>query len=76
MAASSDRIRRIEVDHDRCVGSQMCMGIAPGTFEPDDGGLAVVRKQDGDPFEDVLEAEENCPVAAITVDLESGEDTP
>lgn len=66
---STARSTQVEVDRDRCVGSQMCIGTAGATFALDDEGQAVVVDPDGDSVEAVLDAEENCPVAAIRVRL-------
>ncbi len=34
---------RVEVDHDRCEGNAVCVGIAPGLFDLDDDDYAVVK---------------------------------
>ena len=57
----------INVDPERCMGSGNCSYWAPGIFDLDDNGMAVVV---GDPTgheEAVRLAAENCPTAAITV---------
>ena len=52
----------------------MCITIATKAFELNDERQAVGANPDGDPEELILEAAENCPVAAITVtDADSGE---
>ena len=64
----------VSVDHDICVGNAMCITIATKAFELNDERQAVGANPDGDPEEVILEAAENCPVAAITVtDADSGE---
>ncbi|MQG79418.1 MAG: ferredoxin [SAR202 cluster bacterium] len=64
----------VSVDHDICVGNAMCITIATKAFELNDERQAVGANPDGDPEELILEAAENCPVAAITVtDADSGE---
>ncbi|CCH28755.1 ferredoxin [Actinosynnema sp. NPDC047251] len=62
----------LEVDRDTCVGSGMCVSIAPdhfrldaGTAEPVDGSV--------DPDDAVLEAAESCPMEAILVRDAAGE---
>lgn len=37
-----ERLVRITVDRDRCVGSAYCQRIAPATFDLDDDGIAFV----------------------------------
>jgi ferredoxin len=57
----------IHIDRDKCMGSGNCSYWAPGVFDLDDDGIAVVS---GDPtgHEDRVElAAEHCPTAAITV---------
>ena len=34
---------RVEVDHDRCEGNAVCVGIAPDVFDLDDDDYAVVK---------------------------------
>lgn len=64
---------RIHVDHDRCVGSTLCLHFASGVFALDDKGQSIVANADGDAAERILEAAEQCPQSAITlVDAESG----
>lgn len=64
---------RITVDHDRCVGSRMCVQIAPHTFALDENGQSIVTDPAGDPCVQILEAAENCPTMAIAVfDARSG----
>ncbi len=58
---------RVEVDHDRCEGNAVCVGIAPDLFDLDDDDYAVM-KVDEIPAdqEDVAEqAIAECPRAAL-----------
>ena len=65
---------RITVDHDRCVGNAICETVAPKVFVLNDNRQSEVAHPDGDTFESILEAAENCPVSAITVvDAATGE---
>ena len=65
---------RITVDHDVCVGNDMCTNIAVNTFALNDELQSEAVNAAGDPVENILEAAENCPVSAITVeDEETGE---
>jgi ferredoxin len=68
--------RRLEVavDHDLCVGSTLCLLIAPGTFVLDEHGQSIVHDPAGDAAEKVLDAAVQCPLAAIRVrDADTGE---
>jgi ferredoxin len=58
---------RVEVDHDRCEGNAVCVGIAPDLFDLDDEDYAVIK---ADPVPDGQEelAEQSiaeCPRAAL-----------
>ncbi len=56
---------RIAVDRQACVGSGDCMEIAPGVFEFDEEGLAVVVDASAADRETLLLAAERCPSQAI-----------
>jgi len=58
---------RVEVDHDRCEGNAVCVGIAPELFELDDEDYAIVTA-DPIPADQVELAEQaiaECPRAAL-----------
>ncbi len=58
---------RVIVDHDRCEGNAVCMGIAPDIFDLDDEDYAVV-KTDPIPADREALAEQaiaECPRAAL-----------
>lgn len=59
---------RIEVDHDKCVGSRICIAIAPEVFTLDVNGQASVVDPEGDTLEAINAAAEGCPVSAITIE--------
>ncbi len=64
----------VSVDHDVCVGNAMCVTIATKAFELNDDRQGAPANPDNDTEELILEAAENCPVAAITVtDANTGE---
>jgi len=65
---------KITVDHNKCVGNAMCEQYAPNVFGLNEERQSYVKNPDGDPLEQILEAAENCPVTAITVeDADTGE---
>jgi ferredoxin len=65
---------RIRVDHNVCVGNAMCETFAPHVFQLNENRQSEAVDPAGDPVEQVLEAAENCPVSAITVeDADTGE---
>jgi ferredoxin len=64
---------RVQVDADQCVGSGLCVGIAPAHFDLVDGRsrppAAPVDAEDG-----LLDAAECCPMEAIAItDASTGE---
>ncbi len=65
---------KITVNPNVCVGNAMCETYATHTFALNDDRQSSVINSAGDPEELVLEAAENCPVSAITVeDADTGE---
>ena len=63
---------KVKVDRMLCIGTADCTKLAPNTFELDDEAKAVVKKQNGDSDEKLLEAAKVCPVLAIIVEDEDG----
>ena len=64
---------KITVDLDRCVGSTMCIQIAPAVFALTAEGQSSVTDAGGDTLERIVDAAENCPMEAIRVeDLSTG----
>ena len=65
---------RVTVDHNVCVGNAMCEQFAPNVFALNEDRQSSVKNVEGDPLEAIVEAAENCPVTAITVEnAETGE---
>jgi ferredoxin len=62
-------VSRVCVDADRCEGHGRCYTLAPDVFDSDDVGHAVVLVEDvsGDLEAQAVDAEKNCPEAAITL---------
>lgn len=58
------------VDKDTCIGCGLCPEICPEIFEMEDDGLAVAKDIEipDDILESAQEAEDSCPVDAITVE--------
>lgn len=63
---------KVRVDRLLCIGTADCVAIAPNTFELDSESKSVVKKQNGDSDEKILEAAKVCPVLAIIVEDEEG----
>ena len=64
---------RIVVDREKCQGIGACVGAAPEVFEIDKEGKAIVINAKGADDETIVLAAEGCPVEAITVYDDSGE---
>lgn len=58
---------RVEVDHDRCEGNAVCVGIAPDLFDLDDNDYAVMKVDEipADQEELAEQAIAECPRAAL-----------
>jgi len=63
---------RAKVDRDLCIGSAMCVATAPAVFELDDEGLSRVVDQDAADDETLREAAEGCPVQAVILEDDEG----
>jgi ferredoxin len=64
----------VTVDHDLCVGNAMCVTIATKALSLNDERQAIPADVNADSEELIMEAAENCPVAAIRVSAaETGE---
>jgi len=58
---------RIEIDREACMGSGNCLFWAPGVFDLDDDGIAVVIDPEGAPEDRIVLAADGCPTRAITL---------
>ena len=58
---------RVIVDHDRCEGNAVCLGIAPDIFDLDDEDYAVVKTDQVPPDQEAAaeQAILECPRAAL-----------
>ena len=57
----------IRIDRERCMGSGNCSFWAPGVFDLDDEGIAVVVDPHAAPEEKIVLAAQGCPTGAITL---------
>jgi ferredoxin len=64
---------RIVIDRQKCQGIGACVGSAPDVFDLDGEGKAVVINKEGSDDDTVLAAAEACPIEAITLYGEDGE---
>ena len=57
----------IDINRDVCMGSGNCSFWAPGVFDLDDDGIAIVVDPTGEPEDKIILAAQGCPTQAITV---------
>lgn len=57
----------IEIDRELCMGSGNCSFWAPGVFDLDDEGIAIVLDPTAAPEEKVILAGQGCPTQAISI---------
>lgn len=66
------KIGRIVVDRELCIGAASCLALAAKTFELDAENKAVVKEPVGDSHEDIMAAAVSCPTNAIFLYDETG----
>ena len=66
------KISRIEVDRELCIGAAPCVTVAPAVFQLDEENKAYVVDQNGADAETILLAAQACPVQAIKIFDEEG----
>jgi ferredoxin len=58
---------KIEINRDACMGSGNCGFWAPGVFDLDDDGIAVVLDAEAAREEQIVLAGQGCPTQAISI---------
>ena len=65
---------KVTVNHNRCVGSRLCVGFLPGVFKMNERGQSVVEISGEINAVEVVQTAEQCPQCAIRVeDTSTGE---
>ena len=57
----------IRIDRDQCMGSGNCSFWAPGVFDLDEDGIAIVLDAAAAPDDKIVLAAQGCPTQAISV---------
>jgi ferredoxin len=70
--SSKNRVA-IEVDRALCYGFGDCVDTVPAVFALDEEDTAIVLDPDAASLDDIVEAAQNCPVDAIIIVDEDGE---
>ena len=63
----------VQVDHEICAGFADCVGAAPDVFDLNDDSLAIILDPDAVEADVLVEAAEVCPVSAILLFDEDGQ---
>ena len=63
---------KVKVLRDLCIGAASCVAISPKVFQLDNEAKAIILDQNGDTNENLLAAAQSCPVNAIIVEDENG----
>lgn len=58
---------KIAVDHNKCVGSTICVLLSPKVFALNQEGQSIVLDATADSLKAILNAADNCPQSAIRV---------
>lgn len=66
------KIARIEIDRDLCIGAESCVVVAPEVFEMDSENKAILKNANGADDQTILMSAQSCPVAAILLYDEDG----
>ncbi len=70
----AQKVKKIEVDRELCIGAASCIGVAPEAWELDEENIAILKKSWTDLDDDILIASaESCPTKAIFVYGENDE---
>lgn len=64
---------KVTVDRNLCIGAATCIAVAPQTYMLDSEAKAVVLQTAGQDTPDtIIESAKACPVAAISIEDETG----
>lgn len=71
----AQKISKVVVDRDTCIGAASCVAIAPDVFDLDEDGKAIVKKGGlkTTDNETILDAAKSCPVDAVKVYGDGGQ---
>lgn len=69
---ATQKIGKIEVKRDLCIGAQTCVAVAGDVFEMDAENKAIIKNPKGADDETILMAARSCPTLAIYIYDEKG----
>ena len=67
---SEEKIGKIQINRDLCIGCGSCVALCPEVFDLDSEGKEVIKNPQGAPLKNILEVAQACPVSAISVKKE------
>jgi len=62
---TEEKVKRVVVDRQACIGAQSCVVVANGLFKMDDENLAYIDDPDAYDEDTLMLAAQACPVLAI-----------
>jgi len=70
----ANKVKKIEIDRELCIGAASCIGVAPEAYELDEENIAVLKSGWKSLDDDTLIASaESCPTKAIFLYDENNE---
>lgn len=63
------KIKKIEVDRNKCIGCGTCAALAPEVFELDENNKSRVKNANGEKLETIKLAADSCPTKAIKIEM-------
>lgn len=70
----AEKVKKIEVDRELCIGAASCIGVAPEAYELDEENIAIVKNGwEKLSDETLIASAESCPTKAIFVYGENNE---
>ncbi len=64
------KIKKIEVDKNKCIGCGTCAALAPEVFELDKNNKSTVKNTSNAKLETIKLAADSCPTKAIKIETE------
>ena len=60
-------MKKVQVNSVKCIGCGACVGLDPEHFDFNDAGLSEAISQENLESEELIQAKEGCPTAAIEI---------
>ncbi len=73
MSEKKDKKFKVIFDREKCVGAGICIDVAPKSFDIGTDQLTDLLDPPGDTLEVLKKAEDECPMQAISVEIDTAE---